>query len=279
MNIILIAVISLGAVGLVSSLALFAVSKKFAVSEDVRIGRIQEILPGANCGACGFPGCPGFASALVKADKLDDFSCPVGGQPVMDQIAEILGLEAEMLVPKTAVVHCNGNCENRPRTNQYDGSSSCLIASNLYGGTTACSYGCLGYGDCVKVCPFDAIHINPETLLAEVDDEKCTACGKCVKACPKLLIDIRKKGPKNRRIYVNCMNKDKPAIAAKSCKVACISCKKCQKSCEFEAITIANNLAVIDDDKCRLCRKCVSECPTSAIIELNFPLKKEKVVG
>lgn len=274
MNIIFIAILSLGVIGAFSSLALYAISKKFAVFEDERIARIQEILPGANCGACGHPGCPGFASALVKLNDLGSMSCPVGGQATMDQVAKILGLESEKVVPKIAVLHCDGNCENRPRTNRYDGVTSCAIASNLYGGTTSCFYGCLGYGDCVKVCPFDAIHIDAETQLPVVDEEKCTACGNCVKACPKLLIDIRKKGPKSRRIYVNCMNKDKPAVAAKACKVACISCKKCVKACPFEAITIENNLATIDDNKCRLCRKCVPECPTSAIVELNFPKKE-----
>ncbi|MDL2241815.1 Fe-S cluster domain-containing protein [Bacteroidales bacterium OttesenSCG-928-L03] len=274
MSTVLVSVIVLGVIGCLGALVLYWAAKKFYVEEDPRIGQVQEILPAANCGGCGYPGCAGFAEALVKSDSMEGFNCPVGGAAVMSQAAEILGRSVESAAPMIAVLRCNGSCENRPRMNRYDGVSSCAIASNLYGGETACSYGCLGLGDCVKVCPFDAIHVNPETQLPEVDEDKCTACGKCVKACPKLLLQLRKKGPKSRRIYVSCMNQDKAAAAQKSCKVACISCKKCQKACAFEAITIENNLAYIDDNKCRLCRKCVTECPNSTIIELNFPVKK-----
>ena len=131
-------------------------------------------------------------------------------------------------------------------------------------------------GDCVTVCDFDAIHMNPLTGLPEVIDEKCVACGACVEACPKNLIELRKKAPKDRKIYVSCRNMDKGGVARKACSVACIGCGKCQKECNFDAITIENNLAFIDSDKCKLCRKCVSVCPTNAIIELNFPPRKIK---
>ena len=151
---------------------------------------------------------------------------------------------------------------------------SCAIAHSLYGGETACAFGCLGLGDCEKSCAFDALYINAETGLPEIDEEKCCACEVCVKACPRALIEIRKKGPKSRRIYISCMNKDKGAAAKKACSVACIGCSKCAKVCTFEAITIEKNLAYIDDEKCRLCRKCVPECPTNAITELNFPPRK-----
>ncbi len=275
MNLILLAIISLGAIGALGAIILFVVSKKFEVYEDPRNGQIQEILPAANCGGCGYPGCSGFAAACVKADSLEGLLCPVGGPGLMQQIAETLGKTVEVSEPKIAVVKCNGACENRPRINQYDGAQTCAIASSLYSGETGCSYGCLGFGDCVSVCTFDAIVINPDTLLPEVNEEKCTSCGACVKACPKILIELRKKGPKLRRIYVNCSNKDKGAVAKRGCDVACIACSKCQKVCPFEAITITNNLAYINDDKCRLCRKCVAECPTFAITELNFPPKKE----
>jgi Predicted NADH:ubiquinone oxidoreductase, subunit RnfB len=274
MNIILVAIISLGLVGLLASILLYGVSKKFTVYEDPRIAQIQDLLPGANCGACGFPGCPGFATQLVKADSLDNLACPVGGQSLMNEIAGILGKTSEAVHPKIAVLHCNGTCDNRSQVNRYDGVSSCRIASNLYGGATSCSFGCLGMGDCVKICPFGALSMNETTMLPEVDEDKCTACGKCVNACPKNLFDLRKKGIKGRRVYVSCMNKDKPAATAKSCKVGCIACKKCQKECAFEAIEIDNNLAKINDDKCRLCRKCVSICPVNAIVECNFPKKE-----
>jgi len=132
-------------------------------------------------------------------------------------------------------------------------------------GEAGCAFGCLGFGDCVAVCAFDAIHINPETGLPEVDADKCTACGACVKACPKMIIELRKKWPKNRAVYVSCVSKDKGAVVMKACKAGCIGCGKCVKVCAFDAITVENNLAYIDPQKCKLCRKCVNECPTGAI--------------
>ena len=170
-----------------------------------------------------------------------------------------------------AVVRCNGTCANRVRTNEYDGSSSCRIMSTLYSGDTACRYGCLGCGDCEKACQFGAIKINPETLIPEVDEDKCTACGACVKACPKGIIELRNKGPKNRRVYVSCMNQDKGGIARKACTAACIGCRKCEKTCPFGAITVENNLAYIDFNKCKLCRKCVAEC-LSTRATARYPL-------
>ena len=273
---ILIAVISLGAIGAIGAVFLYAASKKFEVYEDPRIAQVQEVLPGANCGGCGYPGCGGFATACVKADTLDGLLCPVGGAPVMGKVATILGKEAASAEPMVAVVRCNGTCAARPRTNQYDGVQSCAIASTLYGGETGCSFGCLGYGDCVAACNFDAIHINPATGIAEVDEEKCTSCGACVKACPKAIIEIRPQGKKSRRVYISCVNKDKGAVTRKACAVGCIGCGKCVKTCPFEAITLENNLAYIDPHKCKSCRKCVEVCPQNSIIELNFPPRKPK---
>ena len=189
MNVILIAVISLGAIALVSAAILYVASKKFAVYEDPRIAQVAAVLPQANCGGCGYPGCSGFADACVKAGSLEGKLCPVGGQPVMTKVAEILGLDAATAEPMVAVVRCNGTCANRPRVNQYDGAKSCAIAASLYGGETGCSFGCLGCGDCVTACQFDAIHMNPETGLPEVDESKCTACGACAKACPRNIIE------------------------------------------------------------------------------------------
>ena len=219
MSLILIAVISLGAIGLVSAVILFAASKKFAVYEDPRIAQVAAVLPQANCGGCGYPGCTGFADACVKAGSLDGKLCPVGGQPVMAKVAEILGLAAVASEPKVAVVRCNGTCANRPRVTKYDGARSCAIMASTYGGETGCSYGCLGCGDCVAACQFDAIHMNPETGLPEVDEDKCTACGACVKACPKSVIELRYKGKKSRRVYVSCVNKDTGAVTRKACSV------------------------------------------------------------
>lgn len=276
MSLLLTAVATLGSIGAGSAAILYMVSRRFKVDEDPRIEEVKDALPAANCGGCGFPGCASFAEACVKAETLDDLYCPVGGEETMERVAAILGQQVAKTAKKIAVVRCSGSCEERPRLNHYDGASSCAVAAALYGGDTGCSFGCLGLGDCVDSCAFDAIHINPVTMLPEVVEDKCTACGACVKACPKDIIELRKQGPKSRRIYVSCVNKDKGGVARKSCNVACIGCGKCQQACPFDAITIENNLAYIDDDKCRLCRKCVPVCPTHAILELNFPPKKEK---
>ncbi|MFA6832033.1 MAG: Fe-S cluster domain-containing protein [Bacteroidaceae bacterium] len=277
MNVILIAVIALGCIGLVAAVILYAASKKFAVYEDPNIGKINEVLPQANCGGCGYPGCSGFAAACAAGPDLRGKFCTVGGQKVMDDVAKIMGYEAVAAEPKVAVVRCNGSCANRPRTSQYDGATSCAIAAATYGGDTDCSYGCLGCGDCVEACQFDAIHMNPETGLPEVDESKCTACGACVEACPRNIIELRYLGKKNRRIYVSCVNEDKGAKTRKECSVGCIGCGKCVKECPFGAITLENNRAYIDYEKCKLCRKCVAVCPTHAIVEINFPARKPKL--
>lgn len=273
-DVLLYTILTLCGLGAISAVILYIVAQKFKVYEDPRIDTVESMLPGANCGGCGFPGCRGFADTLVKSDSLENLLCPVGGGATMSAVAEFLGKTVAVTDARVAVVRCGGCKAKRPVTNKYDGAQSCTVESSLYVGETGCSYGCLGKGDCVVVCKFDAIYINPETELPEVDDDKCTACGACVKACPKMIIELRKKGVKNRRIFVSCVNKERGAVARKACEVACISCGKCQKACEFEAITIENNLAYIDFNKCKLCRKCASECPTGAIIEANFPPKK-----
>ncbi len=281
MNFILIAVIVLGAIGLIAAVVLFVCSKKFAVQEDPRLPEVVGILPGANCGGCGFAGCGGLADALVKgadAGSIEGLSCPVGGQEVMSKVADLLGMAIANGEPKVAVVRCSGTCELRAKIAEYDGLQTCAAVHACGAGETGCGFGCLGCGDCVAACQFDAIHINPETGIAEVDEEKCVACGACVKACPRNIIELRKKGPKGRRVYVGCVNKDKGPVAMKACKAACIGCGKCQKECKFEAITIENNLSYIDFEKCRLCKKCVEACPTHVIHAVNFPAPKPKPV-
>lgn len=273
----MISILTLVGLGVASALVLYMASKKFQVFEDPRIDQVEEVLPKSNCGGCGFPGCRAFAEALVKADDISDLKCPVGGSATMTKVSEILGKAVADVKPQLAVVRCNGSCEHRPKLNIYDGAMSCTVAAALYGGETGCSYGCLGCGDCVVACKFDAMYMDEATGLPVVIEENCVACGKCVEACPKNIIELRNVGPKSRRIFVSCVNKDKGAVAKKACAVACIGCSKCFKVCPHEAITMADNLAYIDDDKCKLCRKCVEECPTFSIHELNFPPRKKKV--
>ena len=212
----------------------------------------------------------------ADAGSIEGLACPVGGAEVMGHVADLLGIAVANTEAKVAVVRCNGTCEMRPRTAEYDGLRSCAAMHACGAGETGCGFGCLGCGDCVAACQFGAITINEETGIPEVNEDNCTSCGACVKACPRNIIELRKKGPKNRRVYVRCVNKDKGAVARKSCKAACIGCGKCVKECKFEAITMVNNLSYIDPEKCRLCRKCEEACPTNAIVAVNFPPRKER---
>lgn len=271
---ILYTIISLSLLGLISAIILYFVAQKFKVIEDPRIDEVESMLPGANCGGCGYPGCRQLAETMVKSDDMTNLNCPVSEASAMVSIAKYLGFEASAAAPKIAVVRCNGACENRAKTNHYDGARSCSLASALYVGDTGCSYGCLGLGECVAACKFDAMYMDENTGLPVIIADKCVACGACVKACPKSIIELRNKGPKERRVFVSCVNKDKGGVAKKACSVACIGCGKCVKVCAFEAITMENNLAYIDFNKCKLCRKCAPECPTQAIHELNFPERK-----
>ena len=276
-NTVILTVVILTVLGLLLALILFWVAKKFKVEEDPRIDEVEKVMPGANCGGCGFAGCRAFADAAVKAPNLDNQFCPVGGNETMKKVAAILGYEVAEKAPQVAVVRCNGSCENRPRVNDYDGVKSCKVKAALYSGDTLCSFGCVGCGDCVMACQFGAISMDPQTGLPVVDETKCTACGACAKACPKSVIEIRTAGttPKNkRRVYVSCVNKDKGGLARKACKAACIGCGKCQKVCKFGAITIENNLSYIDYSKCKACGQCFFECPTGAIHVVNFTPKK-----
>jgi Na+-translocating ferredoxin:NAD+ oxidoreductase RNF subunit RnfB len=270
------AVILLSVTGVLSGVILYFVAQKFQITEDPRIDAVEAVLPGVNCGGCGYPGCRKFAEACVNAKSFDKLFCPVGGNKGMLEVSKILGLEVVEKEPKIAVLRCNGSLKNRPRINEYDGQARCKIVHNLYTGETGCSYGCLGFGDCVRSCRFGAITIDEETFLPVVDEKKCVACGACVKACPRLLIELRYKGKDHQRVFVCCSNPEKGNIARKNCIAACIGCGKCVKACAFDAIQMGENLAYIDFKKCTLCRKCVLECPTGAIHEVNFDLAKKK---
>jgi len=262
--------------GGISAIVLYAVSKIFYVYENPLIDEVNELLPAANCGGCGFPGCKSFAELLVNSDDISDLFCPVGGNDMMKEIGKKLGKEVQEKEPMVAVLLCNGACDVRPKTVAFEGPDSCVIEDMVFVGETDCQYGCMGKGDCVDVCDFDAMYMDEETGLPVIITENCTACGACINACPRHLLEFRPRNKRDLKIYVACKNEEKGNIARKSCEVACIGCSKCVKVCPKDAITINNYLAYIDASLCTLCRKCVPECPTNAIIETNFPPPKKR---
>lgn len=263
-NVIADAAIVLGVVGLAAAVLLFIVTKVFKTEDNPLIDKVSELLPGANCGGCGFAGCHALAEAIVKAGGLrEGLTCVASSPEALETIAKIVGGTVAQTRPYVAVVRCNGTCENAPAKVHYDSLQSCHFANMLFTGESACSYGCLGCGDCVAACKFGAISLPPHTRLPEVDMEKCRACGACVKACPRHIIELRYKTEKN--VFVSCVNKEKGAIAKKNCAVACIGCGKCARTCPCEAIAIADNLAYIDYEKCQACGQCAEVCPMGAI--------------
>lgn len=275
MTVIINTIVLLCTIGLLASIALFFVAKKFKTDENPLYDEVESLLPGANCGGCGYPGCRKLAEKMVDSPSLDGLYCSVGGATTMERIASFLGKVASKKEMQVAVVKCNGACDKRPTIVQYEGISSCAFAANQFAGDTACSFGCIGLGDCEKACQFGAIKINQNTHLPEVDSTICTACGQCTLACPRQIIELRKTNKRDMKIYVGCSNKDKGAIARKACTSACIGCGKCMKTCPNNAIVIVDSLAYIDANACKLCRKCVEGCPTGAIIETNFPVRKK----
>ena len=270
-NTVLYAVLVLGLTGAVFAVVLYFVAQKFKVYEDPLIDEIEAVLPGANCGGCGKSGCRAMAEAFVKQHGMEGLQCPVGGEETAAKVAALLGVAPEATAPKVAVLRCNGTCANAKPKAQYDGMRDCAAVGAVFSGESGCVFGCVGLGNCVKACQFGALTLDAETGLPSVSEDKCVACSACVSACPRGLLELRNKGPKGHRVYVACRNKEKGGEARKSCSAACIGCGMCQKACPFEAITLEQNLAYIDFNKCKMCRKCVAVCPTGAIHAVNFP--------
>lgn len=238
-------------------------SRVFAVHRDPRVERVVEALPGANCGACGFPGCQGFAEALVKGATPEGVFCPPGGNETMVKIAEIMGKAHAQVVPKVAVVYCAGGRSNSVQRVRYEGLEDCRAAMLVGGSPKACVFGCLGFGTCRAVCPFGAVEIDEDGLV-HIDAKRCTGCGKCVDACPVRIIRL---APRDMRVHVRCSSHDKGAAAKRVCTVACIACQLCVKKCPHGAIRMDDNLAVIDYAKCTNCGICAAVCPTKTIVD------------
>ncbi|MDD4095062.1 MAG: RnfABCDGE type electron transport complex subunit B [Oscillospiraceae bacterium] len=261
-DILIPSLIMLGA-ALLLGVLIVIVSNIFKVPRNEKKEALMDALPGANCGGCGFPGCEGYADYLLTPGANTSL-CSVGGAECAREIATILGTEAVEPEKKIVVLHCQGTRDHTSPRYEYLGTQSCHSAHNLLGGPGSCTYGCLGFGDCVAACAFDALHIKDG--IVHVDREKCTACGQCVKACPKRLLKLL---PADATVAVRCSNEWPGARTRKVCNIGCIGCKRCVKECSVEAISMNGSLAVIDQSLCIHCGACVAVCPTKAIAELE----------
>lgn len=258
---VMIATAIVAGVGLFIGLFLGFAAKTFEVKVDEREIQVRELLPGANCGGCGYPGCDGLASAIAKGDAPAN-ACPVANSSAHAKIAEVMGTVIEEGEKKVAFVKCAGTCDKTQVKYEYYGVQDCNKAALVPGkGNKKCSYGCMGFGSCVRVCAFDAIHIVDG--IAVVDKEKCTGCSSCTAQCPNKLIEMV---PASARHLVACSSFDKGKDVKAACSAGCIGCKLCVKACEFDAIHVDNNLAYIDYSKCTNCGKCAAVCPVKVIM-------------
>lgn len=262
MNPILFAVLLVAGIGLIAGIGLAIASIVMAVPKDEKAEKILEVLPGANCGACGYSGCSGYAAALSKGEAKVGL-CSPGGEECAKNVGEILGVSGTV-EKKTALVHCMGSYDNTTDKMRYDGIQSCSAASFLAGGVSSCRFGCMGLGDCMNACQYGAISVC--NGVAKIDPAKCKGCSMCIEACPKHLISFV---PLKKQAVVRCANCDKGAGVTKICKVGCIGCMKCVKSCEVGAVTVTDFKASVDPEKCIGCGKCVEACPRHIITLLD----------
>lgn len=261
---IIISAIVVAAVGLVIAIVLSIAEKVFFVKVDEKELAVRELLPGNNCGACGYAGCDALAKAIAKGEA-PVTSCPSAGQSGADQIAQVMGVEAGEVVRKTAYVRCSGTCDHRKQNYNYFGTQTCKsIKTALNRGEMSCRYGCLGYGSCATVCDNNAVRIVDGKAV--IESELCIACGKCVKACPQKLIEII---PYDAKYRVQCHNSDKGKAVKVVCDAGCIGCAICQKNCPKDAIHVENNIAVIDYEKCVGCGICAAKCPSKVILKYS----------
>ena len=276
MNTSILILLVMAALGIIFGLILAYANKKFAIEVNPLIHIVEDVLPKGQCGACGFAGCMAYAEAVVTNPDVAPNLCVPGKAFVAAQVAELTGKKAEAVEPRVAKVMCGGGIEEAKRSYEYEGIASCAAANVLFGGPKSCSFGCLGYGDCVGTCPFGAMTMG-DNHLPQIDAEKCTGCGACQKACPKQVITL---SPLTAKVHVNCKSSAKGAEVRKICTAGCISCTLCMRQCDHEAITMVNNLPVVDNSKCLVCTdaKCVTKCPTKAIRLINGAEDQASVV-
>ena len=258
---VLIAALVISLLGLVFGALLGVTDRVFKIPSNAKAEALRECLPGANCGACGYPGCDGYAAAVADG-KAEVGACAVGGPKCTAKMAEIMGVTAAASMRMVAAVACQGYGDHCAPKAEYQGIQDCVAASLVDNGTKACSYACLGLGTCVRACPFDAIHIDPVKGIAVVDKEKCQGCKKCVAACPQHVLSMQ---PYERVVTVSCHNPEKGVALKEKCDRACIGCEACVKACNFGAIAMENGVPKIDYEKCVGCMACADACPTGAM--------------